>query len=52
MTTGNWKIKRRTQVAQVSALGCLYKSTKETNEFGESIEHIELWTEEEDNEQE
>lgn len=52
MPTGNWKIKRRTQIAQVSTLGCLYKSRLETNEFGETIEHIELWVEEEDNEQE
>lgn len=52
MPTGNWKIKRRTQVAYVSSLGCLYKSKTETNEFGEQIEHIELWTDEEDNEQE
>ena len=52
MTTGKWKIKRRSLPAQVSALGCLYRSTTEANEFGEVIEHIELWTEEEDNEQE
>ena len=35
---------RRTETVKVSRLGCMRKSTVETDMTGRTVEHVEVWT--------
>jgi hypothetical protein len=38
--------KRKTETVKVSRLGCMRKSTVEVDMTGNSVEHVEVWTDE------
>lgn len=35
---------RKSETVKVSRLGCMRKSTVESDYFGKTVEHVELWT--------
>ena len=38
---------RKSETVKVSRLGCMRKSTVESDFTGKTVEHVELWTEQE-----
>lgn len=38
--------KRKTEIAKISRLGCMKKSTVEIDMTGSTVEHIEVWMDE------
>lgn len=40
---------RKSEIVKVSRLGCMRKSTVETDMTGKTVEHVEVWVEEASN---